>query len=264
MKLNSLLIAALSVTLAGSGFAGTAAPDTSKGGKCCQPVAPAADEGLGFTVGVGYDTDYIFRGVEFARHLVSGSIDYVMPITPALSLDLNAWYGASAGDHAAPFAGGGSYGELDLSAWLQYEVCKDTKIGVKYTWYDYVGNAGKTVKDISEVGITITTKLYDFDLGAGAYYDWTAAGEYYEASVSRTFEINSWLSIQPGVLVSFASHYYGVSGGNHVKPWLAFPIKLSKTATLTPYVAGNLPYGSLNNLGEKKRVYGGVALSVTF
>lgn len=263
MKLNSLIAAIVSATLAGSAFAGTPSTDMSKGGKCCQPVA-AAEEALGFTLAVGYDTDYVFRGVEFARNLISASVDYVLPITPKLSLDLNAWYGASAGDKAAAFAGGGSYGELDLSAWLQYEVCKDTKVGVKYTWYDYVGNAGKSVKDINEVGVTIVTKLYNFDLGAGAYYDWTARGYYFEYSVSRTFEINSWLSIQPGVVISHANHYYGVSGGNHIKPWLAFPIKLCKSATLTPYVAGNLPYDSLESLGERKRVYGGVSLSVTF
>lgn len=262
MKLNSLLAALLSTTIAGSAFAGVAA-DNSKGGKCCQPAA-VEDNGLGFTVAVGYDTNYIFRGVQFAEHLVSGSIDYVLPITPALSLDLNAWYGASAGDHAAAFAGGGSYGELDLSAWLQYEVAKDTKIGLKYTWYDYVGNAGKNVKDVNELGLTLTTKVAGFDFLAGAYHDWTAEGWYFEYAVSRTFEINSWLSIQPGVLVSHANHYYGVSGGNHVKPWLAAPIKLSKTATLTPYIAGNLPIGSLDSLGEKSRVYGGVSLSVTF
>ena len=263
MKLNSLLAAFIGITLAGSAFAGTPAADMSKGGKCCQPVV-TPEEALGFTVSVGYDTNYIFRGVQFAEQLLSGSVDYVLPITPKLSLDLNAWYGASAGDQAAAFAGGGSYGELDLSAWLQYEIAKDTKIGVKYTWYDYVGNAGNSLKDVNEVGLTLVTKLAGIDLGAGAYYDWTAEGFYFELSGSKTFEINSWLGIQPGVLISFGSHYYGVEGGNHIKPWLAFPIKLGKTATLLPYVAGNLPYGSLKDLGEKSRVYGGVSLSVTF
>ncbi|HEY2573244.1 MAG TPA: hypothetical protein VGH65_04215, partial [Verrucomicrobiaceae bacterium] len=58
--------------------------------------------------------------------------------------------------------------------------------------------------------------------------------------------------------------YYGVNGGETIKPSLAAPIKLTKTATLTPYIAGNIPFGSLNSNGEDARVYGGVSLSVTF
>ncbi len=72
------------------------------------------------------------------------------------------------------------------------------------------------------------------------------------------------ISLVPGVLISFGSDYYGVDGGNTIRPSLAMPIKLTKTATLTPYIAGNLPYDSLDSLGEDSRVYGGVALSVTF
>jgi hypothetical protein len=119
------------------------------------------------------------------------------------------------------------------------------------------------------VGVTLAYSAfektpYQLDLTAGAYRDFTADGWYFEYSVSHTFVITPWLSLQPGVLISHASHYYGVSGGNTFKPWLAAPIHLTKTATLTPYVAGNLPYGSLDDNGEKSRVYGGVALSVTF
>jgi hypothetical protein len=45
---------------------------------------------------------------------------------------------------------------------------------------------------------------------------------------------------------------------------LSLPIKLTSTATLTPYIAGNFPLGDLDDLGEDSRVYGGIALSVAF
>ena len=70
------------------------------------------------------------------------------PAAPLLRLqDLNAWYGASADDSAAAFAGGGSYGELDLSAALSYKLDPVT-IGVKYTWYNYTSGADAFVKDV--------------------------------------------------------------------------------------------------------------------
>lgn len=262
MKLSSLLIPVLSVAFAATSFAGTSS------GKATTTVAPApAPEGLfdniGATLTVGYDTNYIFRGVQFCENLVSGSIDVPITLTDQLTLGLNAWFGTSADDSAAPFAGGGSYEELDLAATLLYKIDPVT-VGLKYTWYNYLGNAGKFVEDVNEIGVTLATSLWVLDLGAGVYYDFTAEGWYYEAFASHTFKINDWLSLVPGVLISFGTDYYGVNGGNTIKPSLAIPIKLTKSATLTPYIAGNLPYGSLDSLGEQSRVYGGVALSVTF
>lgn len=261
MKLNLLLVPVLSAGLAATAFAGSV-------GKAPEAVQPPAETSLGATVTVGYDTDYVFRGVLFAKNLVSGSLDWVVPINQTFSLDLNAWYGASADDSAAPFAGNHSYGELDLSPTL-YATFGPLKAGLKYTWYHYLNNAGSFLDDVNEVGATLAYSAfektpYQLDLGAGAYYDATAEGWYFEYTVSHTFVITEWLSIQPGVLISHASHYYGIDGGNTFKPWIAMPIKLTKTATLTPYIAGNLPYDSLDDAGEKDRVYGGVTLSVTF
>lgn len=262
MKLTQLLVPVLSIGLAASAFAGSP-------GKASEIVQPqVTDTSLGATLTIGYDTNYIFRGVQFAENLVSGSLDWVIPFDKTFSLDLNAWYGASADASAAPFAGGHSYGELDLSPTLLAKLGPVT-LGLKYTWYHYMMNARHFIDDVNELGLTLAYSAfqnspYQLDFAAGAYHDWTADGWYFEYSVSHTFTITSWLSLQPGVLISHASHYYGVSGGNTIKPWLSAPIKLSKTATLTPYIAGNLPYGALDDLGEEKRVYGGVALSVTF
>ncbi len=258
MKLNSLLLPILGAALVVSAQAGS----SGKAGPAIQPVAEAAP--LGVTASLAYDTDYMFRGVQFAQNLVSGTIDVVVPINKTFSLDLNAWYGASVDDSAAAFAGGGSYGELDLSATLLAKITSNLTAGLKYTWYDYVGNAGHSLKDVNEIGITLATTLKTIDLSAGAYYDFTAEGYYYEFGASHAFKINDWLSLVPGALISFGSNYYGVDGGNHIKLSLAAPIKLSKTATLTPYIAGNLPYDSLKDNGEKDRVYGGVSLSITF
>lgn len=258
MKLNSLLLPILSAALVVTAQAGTSAKAPAQ----CQMAPEAAP--LGVTATLAYDTDYIFRGVEFAKNLVSANIEVAVPIDKTFSLDFNAWYGASADDSAAPFAGSGSYGELDLSAALLAKVSSNLTLGLKYTWYDYTVNASHFLTDVNEIGVTASTTLAMLDLNAGVYYDFTAQGWYYELGASHSFKINDWLSLVPGAAISFGTDYYGVNGGNTVKVSLAAPIKLTKTATLTPYIAGNLPYGSLKDNGEKSRVYGGVALSVTF
>jgi Bacterial protein of unknown function (Gcw_chp) len=258
MKVHSLLIPFMSLALVAPAFAGT----SGKGSTPVQP-APAPEATPPFTATIGYDTDYVFRGVEYAKNLISAQIDANLPLTKDLNIDLGAWYGASADDKAMAFAGGTSYGELDLYAALLYKIGPVTT-GLKYTWYNYLGHAGTFVKDINELGITLSASAAGLDFTGGAYYDWTAKGYYFEVGASKTIAITDKVGITPGVLVSYANHYYGVSGFNHVKPYVSLPIKLSSSATLSPYIAGNLPIDSLKGLGEKSRVYGGIYLGVTF
>jgi hypothetical protein len=252
MKLKSLLTFAAAFCSI-SAFAGSP-------GKAPAIVQPAAEEPLGFTATIGYDTHYVFRGVLFAENLVSAGIDGTIPLTDLLSVNVGVWYGDSADDSGVP-GPGGSYHELDLYAAILAKV-GDATVGLKFTEYLYDGTAA--VDDIPEIGLIATVPLGFVDLTAGAYYDFTADGFYIEAGVSKTFAITDRISLVPGVLISWADHYYGVDGFNHIKVGVSLPIKLTKTATLTPYIAGNIPIDSLDDLGEESRVYGGIALSVAF
>ncbi len=257
MKLNSLLITLLSVASATASFAGTSS------GKAPAACAPCVEEKTLGIVTIGYDTNYVYRGVNIATNLVSANLDVPISldsISKDLSLVLSSWYGAS--DDAVTNFGGGDYQELDLIAVLQKKFGAVTA-GLKYEHYFFFADASG-IKDINELGVTLSTSIKGLDLAAYVGYDFTAEGFYYEGSVSHTFKINDKISLVPGILISFGTDYYGVDGGNTIKPSLAMPIKLSKAATLTPYIAGNLPYGSLDSLGQQDRVYGGVALTVTF
>lgn len=231
--------------------------------KAPAPVAPPVETPLGLTLGVGYDSDYVFRGLETTKNLVRASLDYTHPLSDVFSLNLNAWYGSGAGDQTVAWAGGGSYEELDLSASLLAKVGSFT-VGVKYTRFDYFGNASDFVEDVNEVGIVLGTSVAGFDLGFYGAYDDATEGYYFEYTVSRKIQITDSISLVPGVLVSHTSDYYDVDGGNNVLLSLSLPIKLTKTATLTPYIAGNLPFDSLEQTGESSRVFGGVSLSVSF
>ncbi|MEQ1843234.1 MAG: TorF family putative porin, partial [Verrucomicrobiales bacterium] len=174
MKLKSLLTLGMSV-FAASAFAG--AP-----GQAPAPVQPA-EEPLGFSVTVGYDSHYIFRGVEFAENLVSAAIDGTLPLTDMLSLNVGAWYGTSADDSGIL---GGSFHELDLYAALLADLGPAT-VGVKFTEYLFDGDSA--FNDAPEIGLLLSTTAGPVDVIAGAYYDFEAEGFYFETGISKSIAV---------------------------------------------------------------------------
>ncbi len=248
MKLTSLTILGSLIGFAGSLTAGEyiAAPP-SKG-----PVTIIEDEPLGFEVGLGYDSKYVFRGVDFGDHSVWASLDYAMPITDSIDFGIGAWYESILDE-------GDSYEELDLLAGLSFAFGSfDAGLGV--IWY-YFPDDGS---DALEIGGSLGTSVGPVDLGSYVGYDESTDGWYFEASAETTIELTDNIALVPGALISYADSYYGVSGWNNVGLSLALPIALSDTATVTPYVAGSLAIDSLLAIGEDDHFYGGVALSVTF
>ncbi|MEY4483722.1 MAG: hypothetical protein RL693_1174, partial [Verrucomicrobiota bacterium] len=89
MKIKSLLIPALSAAFAVSAFAGSP-------GKAPAVVQPPAEEPLGITSTIGYDTNYVYRGINFADNLVTAAVDGNFALSDTLSINAGAWYGSSA------------------------------------------------------------------------------------------------------------------------------------------------------------------------
>lgn len=246
-----------SLALAASAFAGT----TVSTGKGVTPPAPPAPTGLfdtvGATVDIGYDTHYFFRGFLISEQNVWGQVALSLPLATNLSLGLGAWYTSSADI---------SYDELDLNAGLSYDA-GFAKFGLGYTRYEFFdGSAGEGngVDSADEIGATIGKALGPVNLSAGYYYDFEAEGSYIEVGVDAPFAVTDNFSIVPAALVSYGDEYYSTdSDFQHVKLAVSFPIKLTSTATLTPYVAGNIALGTTEEFTDDE-IYGGVKLSVSF
>jgi hypothetical protein len=110
----------------------------------------------------------------------------------------------------------------------------------------------------------------------GTYvYDFKVDGHYFEAGADYTIAVNDWLSIVPSAQIGYnIADYYsyaevtGVSSGwNHVRAMVTAPIKLTKTASLVPYIAVNFALDAreqLNVIEDQNALYGGVKVSVTF
>lgn len=237
------------MALAATAHAGAPAPKN--------PVAPAPppeEEGLGISFSGGYDTKYIFRGVDFGDHLVWGALTIPVKLTDKLTFTFAPWYGNIAD---------GEYDELDLVAGLTYDLGFGT-VGVGYTWY-YFPFSGF---DTHEPNVTFSMPLGPVNWTSGAYMDTEAdagdIGWYFETGIDATIKINDMISIVPAAKISYCTDYYGVDGFNNILLKLGVPIALTKTATLTPYIAGSIAIDGLDDIGEDDYLFGGVSLTVTF
>jgi len=195
-----------------------------------------------------------------------------------------------------------AYQELDLSTSLTYDA-GFAKFGLVYTYYNFFngfsGNgfpagvvgpavgAGETnISNTNELGITVAAPLGPVNIYTGWFYDFNIGGSYFELGVDYPIEITSWLSLVPAIKTGYGLDYYssngnpilpfaganglgfgatGVSSGfTHILYSLSAPIKLTKSATLTPYIAlnssGSARFINTNN----NEVFGGVKLGVTF
>lgn len=248
---NTLLAAiALASPLA---FAGAPAPKN--------PVTPPpAEEPLGMSATIGYDSKYIFRGVDFGDSLITASVVVPVKLTDSLTFTFAPWYGSA--------AGGGrfteDYDELDLVASLTYDAGFAT-FGLGYTYYLFPFSD----TDTHEPFLTVAKSFGPVNWFAGAYLDVEADGGdegwYFETGINSSIKITDSFSLVPEAKISYGAGYYGVDGFNNVVLKLGAPWALTSTATLTPYIAGSIAIDSLDaDVGEDSYLIGGVALTVTF
>jgi hypothetical protein len=280
MTLNKLAFSFLgTLALASTGFAGTA-----PSAKAPAPVAPAPEQDLGFTLGLGYDSSLIFRGFNLADNWVTGSLDYTHAITNAVRFEAGAIYGSSAGDSFGESliddtlgfdVEGLSYERLELNAGFVAELGGGLELGAGYRWYHHMGEADSLLEDGHEVGVSLAAKAGPVNLGVAAYYDFAVEGWYFEAGINSEIKLTDRISLVPGATIGYGLDYtwhlddavvgdVNSDGFTAVGLSLALPIKLTKSATLTPYVAANLPVDLLDDVGLDNEVIGGARITVKF
>jgi hypothetical protein len=243
------LITAVLLPVAGPSFAGS--PVVPAAVPPAEPESPVTAE-----VSLGYDTFYIFRGETLFEQVVWGQVSIDIALAENLSLNLTPWYLSGIDD---------DYTELDLLASLTYDAGFAEFTG-GYAGYIYPrgswgGNEG--VDDEHEASLGVAKTLGIFDVGVLAAYNFDRDGTYLEASVGASFELCERAALEPSVAVGYSSNYYEEDGFTHVLLTLGLPLKLTETATLTPYIAANLPLEVLE-ADQDAEMFGGVALAVSF
>lgn len=302
MKMNALLKTLGFLALAATPVLAGTSPAPKN------PVAPAPEnDDLGITASLGYDTNYIWRGLNYGQNWVrsaaEGSILLIGGASEdgagTTSLDWNAQFGTLAGDqdHFMPNLGidnvGASFQRLQLGAAVAHDFGPAT-VSLGYTYYRNMGTITRLVtNDGGEINLGLATSLGPIDIASSANFDHVNNSWYFDVNASTTIAITDSISLVP-----FANVGYGHNlnwqfaanglvantwgGSNNITGWTAIttgiqlPIKLNSRATLTPYLAGNLPLGTTANLGGTARaagapdtpyksvLFGGVTLSVRF
>lgn len=300
MKLNTLLKTLGFLALAATPVVAGTAPAPKN------PIAPAppVDDDLGITAALGYDTNYVWRGLNFGQHWVRSAINGSLLLVGGANedgagntnLNWDVQYGSFAGDqdHFSPGGVNGgnlSYQRLQLGAAIVHDF-GPAALSLGYRYYRNMGglNTGGRMNDGQEVSLGLATALGPINVSSSANFDFVNDSWYFDVSASSTIAVTDSISIVPYATVGYGHNMNwqfarngGVSGlwnRNNMTGFTAVttgiqvPIKLNSRATLTPYIAVNLPMSGVQNLPNMAGgapdnyastvVYGGVTLSVRF
>ncbi len=301
MKLNALLKTLGFLALAATPVvAGPSAPAPKN------PIAPApVDDDLGITASIGYDSNYVWRGINYGQHWVRAGLNGALLLvggaaedgagSTSLLWDVN--YGSLAGDqdHFSPnglqFAGiknTSSFQRLQLGAAISHDF-GPASVSFGYSFIHNMGSlangsglnqvpfglgGGYGMNDIQQLTLGVNTNLGPINLASSANYDLFNGGWYFDLTAKSTITVTDAISVVPHAGLGYGLNYNagwtqasrnlyggggifgqsaaqgGISGWTALNVGIDFPIKLNSRATLTPYVAFNLPMGPMKNLAR--------------
>jgi len=301
MKLNALLKTLGFLALAATPVvAGPSAPAPKN------PIAPApADDDLGITASIGYDSNYVWRGINYGQHWVRAGLNGALLLvggaaedgagSTSLLWDVN--YGSLAGDqdHFSPnglqFAGisnTSSFQRLQLGAAISHDF-GPASVSFGYSFIHNMGSlangsglnqvpfglgGGYGMNDIQQLTLGVNTNLGPINLASSANYDLFNGGWYFDLTAKSTITVTDAISVVPHAGLGYGLNYNagwtqasrnlygggglfgqsaaqgGISGWTALNVGIDFPIKLNSRATLTPYVAFNLPMGPMKNMAR--------------
>ncbi len=298
MKLNALLKTLGFLALAATPVvAGTSAPAKNPKNPY---IAPPVNDDLGITASLGYDTNYVWRGLNFGQHWVRAGLNGSLLLVGgaaedgagSTSLLWDAQYGSLAGDqdHFMPGgAGNASYQRVQLGTAISHDF-GPASLSLGYRYYRNLGVLGGLggMNDGQEVSLGAATALGPINLSSSANYDFVNDYWYVDLSASSTITLTDAISVVPYATIGYGHNMNwqfarntGVTstwGRNNTSNFTAIttgiqvPIKLNSRATVTPYIAVNIPMSGVQNLplnGSPDNacstvLYGGVTLSVRF
>jgi hypothetical protein len=258
---------------------------------------------VGATVEAGYDTRYYFRGLWFADNTAWTGLSLNVPLTEKLTWNFGALY-LSTVDTEVDIAVLGvglipsqlAFSELDLSTALTYDA-GFVKVGLVYTHYEFFNSYSGTlynafgsftsagelnVSAADEIGVTVAVPIGPVNVYAGYFHDLRIGGSYLEAGADYPIEVTSWLSLVPAVKAGYGFDYYtgndntvlpGLplmpgnprSGFTHLGLSLSAPIRLTRTATVTPYIAYNVSGRARRVFNiQDNEMYAGIKIGVVF
>jgi hypothetical protein len=259
MKLNALLKTLGFLALAATPVVAGTAPAS----KNPAPVQPAVNDDLGITAGLGYHTNYIWRGLNMGQHWVDGSLGGAIPLLEGTRLAWDVNYGSLAGDESTfGAANNASFQRLQLGAALQHDLGPVTA-SLGYRYFRNMGtlNTLGGMNDGNEFSLGLATALGPINLASSANYDISNLSWYFDIDANTNIAITESISLVPFVNVGYGKNFNwqltrsesNFTGWTAVTAGFRLPVKLNSRATLTPYIAVNAPLGQLDNSAAAPR-----------
>lgn len=264
MKMKAILTTLIVGAVSASGLmAGEWCPP-DKGGKC--PVECCPD--LGASVAVGYDSDYVWRGVRLARDMAWLDVNYTLQDVLPVALTLGVWHGSSLSS-IVPGVTDNFGDKTELYARAALPEIMGFTAALDYTLHLFPGQRppagvpGPLFGDsFHQVGLSVSREIMSgIMLNAGTQYffgndingvpaDGDLSAWYRYAELGYTYDISDSiaLALSAGVAMSdglwnelstgnTAPGVFRGHGFNHYYARAALPIALNCRTTLSPYVA---------------------------
>lgn len=211
-------------------------------------------------VHVGYNTEYIWRGVELGQDMAEAGVDLAYDLGNGFNVSGGAWY-ASFDDSLW------ADDELDLYA----EVSKDFGWATFFTGYIYYMNGPHTNKwisrsdDAQEVYFGFSRELF-WGIDASLAYYWDIVGDnggYTELGLEKSVELSPCLTWDNGVKLGYMIEEGGLS---HLTVMTALNWNFWGNATVSPYLAYSWELDELDTVygPQEDHFFGGVKLTVKF
>lgn len=298
MKLKLLLATIFGAVAVNGAVAGTYCPPPAQYDKCpveCSPDSPGY-------VGVSYMSDYIFRGVRYARDTVGMHASYtidscIIPVT----LGVNHYTSLSSNNPGNRLGGPNAGGDHNnLYAAVELPSVYGFDLGLRYDHYFYPnwrtpagapgfgdshGALGLTISREILCGLTLAyTAQHDFNSPSAQLPFGNSSTDngawIHTIDLSKSFSITDCVSLdlRGGVLYT-DNMWAGGSGSQRSAGWnnyymeAALPIAIGRCATLSPYIGYNgtpdswLADGVPNGIpgaNANDAFHGGVRLGVKF
>lgn len=236
------------------------------------------------TVSAGYESSYIFRGLDLGRDAPWMGVDTNWQLLDNLSLDLGTWY-INPTDPVNDLPGAHANDELDLYATFNFPlwIFKASLGTVLYNYPEVADDNGADATRNIETNFGLAYSLPWFDVKWLSAYDWNwnfgDGSWYHEVSGSRSFDLTDCLSAGLSAGVGFWDNYNGglglrplVPGGvntfngqSHAFVTLGLTWAMTETAALDVYLGGNFVNDDLEVLGASgDQLHGGASVSVSF
>jgi hypothetical protein len=230
MKLNALLKTLGFLALAATPAVAGTAPAPKN------PVAPApVNDDLGINASLGYDSSYVWRGVNFGSNWVRAGVDGSILLiggesedAPSTSLVWDFQYGFLAGDNDSftpnfpgagfPFSDHNSFQRFEFGAAFAHDL-GPVLLSLGYRYYYNTGDLSNPninglgggeyqgLQDGQEVQLGLKTSLGPIDIASSANYDWVSDGWYFDATASTTIAITDAISFVPSFNIGYAKNY---------------------------------------------------------